>query len=95
MINIKNFRWDKKKNEQLQKERGISFEQIEKAIINKKILDVIPNPSKNHPGQNVLVIELENYIILVPFVRNKGDVFLKTAFKCRKATKTYLGRQAL
>ncbi len=85
------FAWNPEKNEELIKERGISFERIIQHIENKQVLDVIkhPNTSK-YPNQRMFILEIDNYAYLVPFVENNSEVFLKTIIPSRKATKKYL-----
>ena len=39
----------------------------------------------------MLLIEIENYIWVVPFVIEEDGIFLKTAFRSRKYTKKYFG----
>lgn len=86
------FRWDPDKNIQLQTERGISFEVVLQAISEGKILDIIehPNPDK-YPSQQVFIIEINQYVYLVPFVESDQEIFLKTIFPSRKMKKQYLG----
>lgn len=83
------YEWSQEKNEKLKKERGVGFEEIVLKIINKEILDIISNPSQNHPSQRVYVIEINNYIYYVPHVEDGEKVFLKTIIPSRKATKKY------
>jgi hypothetical protein len=47
-LTMKPYRWDPDKNEQLTRERGLSFEQITVAIENGDLLQIAPhqNPSK-------------------------------------------------
>lgn len=81
------------KSLQLKKERGIGFEEIIMAIDSGHLKDIInhPNPKK-YKHQKIYVIEIENYIYLVPLVKQKeNEVFLKTIFPSRKLTKQYLG----
>ena len=85
------FRWDDEKNQKLKKERGISFEEVIFYIENGHLIQVIPNPSKNHAEQEVYVIEVNEYIYLVPHVRINEEIFLKTIIPSRKATKKFLG----
>lgn len=40
----------------------------------------------------MFVVEIENYIYLVPFIEKEDEIFLKTIYPSRKATKKYLGR---
>jgi len=83
------YEWDKGKNDKLKKERGIGFEEIVIKIINGEVLDIISNPSQNHPNQKVYVVEINNYIYYVPHVVDNGKVFLKTIIHSRNATRKY------
>lgn len=89
---MKRFEWDEDKNRLLQTERGLSFEAIVVAIEQGKLIDIVPNPSNNHAHQNVLVVEIEDYLILVPFVEDEEKIFLKTAFRSRKVMKKHRRR---
>lgn len=84
------FNWDTKKHEWLKENRGIGFEEIVFLITNGNLLDVIDNKSRNFPDQKIFVVEVNNYIYLVPFVKNENEYFLKTIIPSRKATKKYL-----
>ena len=88
---MNHFAWNPEKNEELIKERGISFERVIQHIENERILDVIkhPNTSK-YPSQRMFILEIDNYAYLVPFVENNSDIFLKTIIPSRKATRKYL-----
>ena len=60
------------------------------------LLDVLehPNPDR-YPGQRVLVVQIGEYVVLVPFVVDgEGALFLKTVIPSRKATRTYLRGQS-
>ena len=80
-------RWDNEKNALLKKERGIGFEIIESLIEDGDILDVIDHPSR--PNQRIFVLEIDCYIVSVPFVETETEIFLKTLFKSRKLNKKY------
>ena len=88
---MKPFRWGPEKNEQLQHDRGISFEQMVVAVEAGGLLDILahPNPAK-YPNQRVLVVASEGYAYLVPFVEQADHYFLKTVIPSRKATRDYL-----
>lgn len=90
---MKPFRWSHEKNEQLKAERQISFEEIMLAIERDGLLDVLQhtNPEK-YPNQLVLVVAIEGYAYLVPFVEGADYYFLKTVIPSRKATRDYLQR---
>ena len=89
------FDWSTEKNQQLLAQRGISFERIVSAIEQGGLLDVLQHPSQDrYPGQSIYVVDLEEYVYLVPFVtESDGTRFLKTIIPSRKATRDYLGRK--
>ncbi len=84
--------YDEEKNLKLRKERGIGFEEVIAAIDEDKVLDVIPHHNKKlYPNQMILVIEINHYVYLVPYVEKEDLLVLKTVFPSRKFTKQYLG----
>jgi uncharacterized DUF497 family protein len=88
---MKPFEWNKTKNEWLQKERGISFEEIVIALNEGKVVDTYEHfNQEKYPGQKVFVLEIEKYAYVVPFVEDNDKFFLKTIFRSRKATQKYL-----
>ena len=90
---MKYFSWNNEKNEQLKKERKISFDQVVFQIDNDKVLDIIEHPNQEkYSGQQVIIIEFNQYAYLVPCVETEEEIFLKTIIPSRKATKKYLGR---
>ncbi|MEA5509177.1 BrnT family toxin [Crocosphaera sp. UHCC 0190] len=88
---MKQIRWNEEKNETLQIDRGVSFEMIVKAVERGDILDdlIHPNQSK-YSNQRMMIVKLNNYAYLVPYVENSSEIFLKTIIPSRKATKQYL-----
>ena len=86
------FRGDLQKNALLTRERGLSFEQIVMAVEGGDLLQVIahPNPAR-YPNQKIMVIAMDGYAFLVPFVQEEGGYFLKTIIPSRKATRDFLG----
>jgi uncharacterized DUF497 family protein len=90
---VKPFRWSSEKNEALRAERGLPFEAIAVAIESGGLLDVLGHPNRTrYPRQRILVVELDGYVHLVPFVEEKEHFFLKTIIPSRKATRDYLMR---
>ena len=89
---MKGYSWSSGKNELLQKERGISFEEIVLNIQlgNEAAIYDHPN-SKKYPNQKISVVLVEEYAYLVPYVEDKDQIFLKTIIPSRKATKQYVG----
>jgi uncharacterized DUF497 family protein len=91
MSNVKLFRWNPEKNEELRTERGLTFEAVVVAIESGGLLDILSHPNpKKYPRQRILVVELNRYVHLVPFVEESGHFFLKTIIPSRKATREYL-----
>lgn len=90
---MKPFRWNPEKNETLSAARGVSFETIVVAIESDSLLDILahPNPAK-YPRQRILVVAVDNYVYLVPFIDEQDYFFLKTIIPSRKATRDYLNR---
>ncbi len=86
------YKWNKGKNEWLKTERGVSFEQIAMHVERGDLLDIVTHPNQSkYPNQQVLVVEINNYVYLVPFIENENGKFLKTIIPSRKATRDYLG----
>lgn len=57
------------------------------------LLDILPHPNpRKYPNQSVLVVALEAYVYLVPFLEEADYYFLKTVIPSRKATRDYLER---
>jgi uncharacterized DUF497 family protein len=85
---MKPFRWSPEKNEQLRRERGLSFEDIAVAVEAGALLQVVahPNPVR-YPRQRIMVVEVARYAYLVPFVEEDDHFFLKTVIPSRKATR--------
>lgn len=91
---MKPFRWNHVKNEMLKIERSISFEEIVLAIEAGGLLDELCHPnSDKYPNQSVLVVALDEYAYLVPYVEEADYYFLKTIIPSRKATRDYLQKE--
>lgn len=84
---MKYLNWDPQKNEILKRARGISFEEIAYLIESGQILGIEENPSR--PDQKIYILEIDKYVVIVPYVENENEIFLKTAFPSRKYTKKY------
>ncbi|MEI6707974.1 MAG: DUF4258 domain-containing protein [Methylococcales bacterium] len=81
------FSWSEEKNALLKAERNICFEDILMALQNGNLLEIIPNPSANHPEQKCLVVNINDYAYLVPYVESNEEIFLKTIYPSRKYSK--------
>ena len=83
--------WNIKKNEKLKFERDIGFEDIVLAIDNDCILDIIQYKNiKKYPNQKILIVKINNYAFLIPFIEDEDKIFLKTIIPSRQATKKYI-----
>lgn len=83
--------WNPAKNEQLKNERGICFEDIVLRINTGHTLGIVEHPNqKRYPNQMILLINVDGYVYIVPFIIQENGIFLKTIFPSRKYTKKYL-----
>ena len=85
------FDWSDDKNQALERTRGISFEDVLVHIDGGGVLGIIRHPNRTrYPGQNIIVLNVDGYVWLIPYVKVKGIRFLKTIIPSRKATREYL-----
>ena len=88
---MKPFRWNPEKNELLKADRGLSFEGVVVAVEADGLLDIVEHPNEaTYPRQKVLIVSIDSYVHLVPFVEEADHFFLKTVIPSRKATRDYL-----
>ncbi|HDZ02948.1 MAG TPA: toxin [Nitrospirae bacterium] len=84
------FEWDSNKNEWLKKERRISFEQIIFHLLQGDLWKIADHPDQiRYPGQKIYFVIVDDYIYLVPHLKQKNQIYLKTIIPSRKATKDY------
>jgi uncharacterized DUF497 family protein len=89
---VKHFAWNPEKNELLNRERGISFEDVVFHIEAGDEIGLFEHPNqKRYPGQKISVVLIEGYAWLVPYVESEREIFLKTIIPSRKATKQHIG----
>lgn len=82
--------WDDSKNAQLLERYGIGFEEIVIALEQGNLLDNRTHPNDHkYAHQKQLVVQIEDYAYVVPYVDEKSYWFLKTFFPSRKATSKY------
>ena len=85
------FVWNHAKNALFMAERGLCFEAVVAAVEADGLLDVLEHPNQcRYPSQRILVVCLNAYAYLVPFVETDGGLFHKTIIASRKATRQYL-----
>ena len=85
------FDWNDEKNEKIKRERSVSFERVLLHIAQGNVLDILEHPNQTkYAGQRILVVEIDGYAYIVPFVDDGEKIFLKTIIPSRKLTKKYL-----
>ncbi len=89
---MKHINWNTEKNLGLKKLRGICFEDIVYYIEKGALLDDYEHPNQErYREQRIMVIGINNYAHLVPYIESEDEVFLKTIIPSRKATDIYFG----
>jgi uncharacterized DUF497 family protein len=83
--------WNEAKNRQLKKERGLSFENVVTALEEGRTLADIEHPHLDRKDrQRLLVVEIDGYACVVPYVYDSERMFLKTIYHSRAMQKKYL-----
>ncbi|MFA6599544.1 MAG: toxin [Candidatus Omnitrophota bacterium] len=83
------FDWDNEKNKKLIRERQISFEAIVSLMEGGHLVATVSGKGK-YAHQKQWIVEMNNYIYVVPFVEDEQKVFLKTIIPSRSLTKKFL-----
>lgn len=87
---MKVLNWDDDKSKKLKEERGLSFEDIVFYIEKHYILDDYQHPNKTkYMNQRIMILNINSYAYIVPYIENDEEIFLKTIIPSRKATKIY------
>ena len=88
---MKPFRWDPTKSEELRGRHCLGFEQVVVAIESGAVLATMPHPNLvRYPGQRIMVLNIDDYAFLVPFVEDEDHFFLKTIIPSRRATRDFI-----
>ncbi len=84
--------WNTEKNELLAKSRGITFEEIvQKISSGSKVIETDHPNKRKYKNQKIMIVDVDRYAYLVPFVMDKEEYFLKTIILTTKAAKKFLG----
>ena len=86
---MKTVRWNSEKAQKLKDSRGIDLGRVAVMIEEEELLGVVEVSSR--VGQEMFLLDYDDYIVCVPFVENDHDIFLKTAYRNRKLNKTIRG----
>lgn len=83
--------WDEEKNRQILEERGVCFEDVLEAVENGRILADMKHPNaEKYNHQRILIVKIDEYVYIVPYVEKDEELFLKTMYPSRKFTKLFL-----
>jgi len=89
---MKLINWNTEKSLLLKELRGICFEDVVYYIEQGDVLDDYLHPNqKKYPEQRIMVIGIDNYAYIVPYIEDDDEIFLKTIIPSRKATEIYFG----
>jgi hypothetical protein len=89
---MKHINWNSKESHALKESRGISFEDVIFSLEKGYLLDDYKHPNQQkYPGQRIMVVGIDNYAYIVPYIENEDEIFLKTIIPNRRATEKYLG----
>lgn len=84
------FDWNEEKNRQLKAHRNVCFEDFIQAFEDDRVLDIVEHHDKSkYPNQKLFIVELNDYIHYVPFVKDGEKYFLKNIIPSRKLDKVY------
>jgi len=88
---MKYHNWNPDKNELLKHTRGISFNDIVYYLEHGHLIEIIEHPDQDlYKNQKMYIMNISDYIYLVPFMESEDEIFMKTIIPSRKATKQYL-----
>ncbi len=83
--------WNEEKNDLLKEQFGFGFERVLSAISEGNLLDERTHPNRErYAHQFQLVVKIDDYAWIVPFVIDSDRKFFKTLFPSRVETKHYL-----
>jgi uncharacterized DUF497 family protein len=86
--------WDNEKNEWLKEHRGVCFEQVVIILAKGEVLEIVDHPNREkYPDQRIVLVTINDYVYLVPYVEDEEGIFLKTIIPSRKETEKYLRRR--
>ncbi len=84
---MKHLNWNTDKSLALKELRGICFEDVVYYIEKGSILGDYRHPNQTkYSGQRIMVIGINDYAYLVPYIESEEEIFLKTIIPSRKMT---------
>ncbi len=83
--------WSNEKDALLRAERGFGFTDVVTAIESGGVLFDGSYPRPGYEHQRQMIVRFVDMALVVPYVFDGSDRFLKTAFPSRVARRKYLG----
>ncbi|MCK5871774.1 MAG: BrnT family toxin [Methylococcales bacterium] len=89
-MKTKKIEWNEDKNKLLKQNRQVCFEDVEEAINNDGVLDIVLHHNQEkYSHQKILIVRINDYIHYVPFVEDDEKYFLKSIIPSRKHHSIY------
>lgn len=93
-MKAKRINWNEEKNAILKQSRNVCFEAVENAILENRILSIVPHHNlEKYPDQKILIVEINGYVHYVPFIETEDSYFLKSIIPSRKHNRQYYHTQ--
>jgi uncharacterized DUF497 family protein len=87
-LSSKTIVWGEEKNVLLKRSRGISFEDVVRALAESGPLWIREHPrTDKHPGQSQLGVLIAGYVFVVPYEETDDRIIFKTIYPSRKETR--------
>ena len=84
------YRWDAEKDLWLRSHRSVSFEDVVVALAAGKLLATRQHHNADRfAHQEIYYVDVKDYVYMVPFVRDKKWIFLKTVIPTRKGVREF------
>ena len=84
--------WNPDKDDLLCQKFGFGFERVLDAIDEGAIVAIRDHPNRaNYGHQKQMIVKMDGYAWIVPFVVRERGIFLKTMFPSRVETKRFIG----
>mgnify|MGYP001340653365 CR=1 FL=1 len=84
------YRWDAEKDLWLRTHRSVSFEDVVVALAAGRLLATRQHHNTDRfAHQDIYFVDVKSYVYMVPFVRDKEWIFLKTVIPTRKGVREF------
>lgn len=91
-MQIEPIEWGLEKDGLLRQKFGFGFERVLEAIDEGGIIAIRDHPNQTDYGhQRQMIVRIDGYAWVVPFIVREYGIFLKTMFPSRVETKRYIG----